>query len=138
MRVRTEEQIRAYVERQLDELIRARPDWHSFVSTEVPGTPLVWQVSRRWNQGPRSWYTVQADLAREEILIWYGNHQVGAPGTIYWIMRPAVHVAFADLQPRDDPLGLPYGLKDILDFMISSLDLPGVAMKFQENAESLT
>jgi hypothetical protein len=54
-------------------------------------------------------------------------------------MRPAVHVAFADLHPRDDPIALCYPLRDVLASMIRSLDLPAtVGTRFDLNSQSLT
>lgn len=81
---------------------------------------------------------VEGDLGRGEVVIWFGNHQVGVPG-LHWVMRPAVHVAFADLHPREDPVGLRFSLRDVLGCMIRSLSLPGSPMtRFEPNSFSLT
>ena len=135
MQLGTIDDCRAYVEGELRRLIHSHPGWHSGRSTEVPVRPLTWSLGRGVEGG---WYLPEARMAEREFLIWFGNHQVGA-GSVHWIMRPAVHVAFEDLQPRSDPVGIRISLCDVLDCMIRSLDGPEVIVtRFELNTFSLT
>jgi hypothetical protein len=120
MQLDTPEACRAYVEVQLQQLTRSHVGWHSGRSTAVPERPLTWTVGRGVGEG---WYTLEARLADREFLIWFGTHRVGAEG-LHWIMRPAVHVAFADLSPRGDPIAIHFSLCDVIAYMISTLSLP--------------
>lgn len=133
---------RAYVEAELDRVVRSRPGWRAAPATvaEYPETAtdppaLVWMI-----RPPEAelWYTLQADLGGCEFLIWFGNHRVGLQG-LHWIMRPAVHVSFRDLWPREDPLRWRWRLGDVLTEMIESLSEPqGFATRFDLNTFSAT
>ncbi len=102
MVIKTDKDCRAYVEAELDHLVRSRAGWHAGRSVWVQAPPLSWTLGRDVGEG---WYTLEARMDRAEFLIWFGNHDVGAAG-IHWIVRPAVHVAFDDLWPRSDPLAI--------------------------------
>ncbi len=135
MVIKTDKDCRAYVEAELDHLVRSRAGWHAGRSVWVQAPPLSWTLGRDVGEG---WYTLEARVDDGEFLIWFGNHQVGAEG-LHWIVRPAVHVAFADLWPRSDPLAIRYTLSDVLDYMIASLDAPRpFVSRFELNTESLT
>jgi len=135
---KTAEECRAYVDAELDHLVQSRPGWHARRCLDVPVRPLSWSLSHDEKDRYDSSYTLEACMDHAEFLIWFGNHQVGAEG-LHWIMRPAVHVAFEDLTPRSDKVGLRYTLTDVLNFMIDSRRAPTHAMlRFDMNTFSIT
>jgi len=135
---KTDEECRAYVDAELDHLVQARPGWHARRCLDVPVRPLSWSLSHDEKDRYDSSYTLEACMDHAEFLIWFGNHQVGAGG-LHWIMRPAVHVAFEDLMPRSDKVGIRYTLTDVLNFMIDSRRAPTHAMlRFDMNTFSIT
>ncbi|HKV74874.1 MAG TPA: hypothetical protein VJN95_10180 [Gemmatimonadales bacterium] len=137
MEIKTPAACRTYVEAELAAFTSAHPGWHAARSVLEPRDPLSWTIGLD-TPVSASWYGVQADMNRRELLVWFGNHRTGA-GSIHWIMRPAVHVAFDDLRPRSDAVGLPYSLSDILGEMVNSLGNKRVAvMRYDLNSESLT
>ncbi len=137
MEIKTPAQCRAYVEAELAAFTSAHPGWHATRSVLEPRDPLSWTIGLD-TPVSASWYSLQADMNRRELLIWFGNHRAGAGG-IHWIMRPAVHVAFDDLRPRSDSVGLPYSLCEVLGVMVNSLRHPRVAvMQYDLNSESVT
>ena len=134
MRLQSYDQCVAYVDSELDRLRQLRPDWHWGHSTDVPVAPLKWTVGRDFGE----YYTLEARMDYGEFVIWFGHHQVGAEG-LHWIMQTAVHVAFEDLQPREDALAIRYGLSDVLDNMICTLNSPPqFLLRFATNTHSLT
>ena len=138
MLLKTEKECRAYVEAELEHLVRSCPGWHAGRCLDVPVRPLSWNLGRDEIDRCASWYTLEACMHHAEFLIWFGNHQVGAGG-LHWIMRPAVHVAFEDLLPRSDDVGIHYTLSDVLSSMIDSLAAPTQAMlRFDMNTFSMT
>ncbi len=133
MVIATADECRSFVEAQLERIAQSHPGWHSSRSTEVGAPPLSWTLGNG-----TGWYLLEARLTDREFLIWFGNHQVGAGG-LHWIVRPAVHLAFADLEPRNDPIGLHYTLSDVLEYMIQTLSAPNVLVsRFEVNTFSLT
>lgn len=136
MQLNTDDECRAYVEAQLQRLVQSNPRLHAARSPDVPVLPLSWELGR--DPPGSGWYILEARMGQREFLIWFGNHQVGAEG-LHWIMRPAVHVAFDDLWPRSDPVGIHYSLSDVLARMFGSLDAPpGLGFHFELNNVSLT
>ena len=127
MRLTTESDARRYVEGELDRVARATPGWCAYnLETEsLPETSgalpqLTWRIEKT---NEVSWFTLEARLKGQEFLIWFGNHQVGAHG-LHWMMRPAVHLSFEDLKPRDDLVALRFTLGDVLAAMIRSSESP--------------
>ena len=144
MHFKTREECRKYVEAELDRVVRSRPGWkavqHALTPDDMPDA-LSWRVApasssaQAWQD---SFYTLEARMTTEEFLLWFGNHAVGVEN-LHWIVRPAVHVAFKDLWPRDDVLGIRFSLGDVLAEIISSLDMPShFAMRFPLNFMSAT
>jgi hypothetical protein len=135
MQLETPEECGTYVEAELRRLGQSQPGWHASRSSDMPERLLTWSIRRGTGEG---WYTLEARMVEHEFLIWLGNHQVGEAG-LHWIMRPAVHVAFSDLWPRNDPIALRYSLADVLGHMISTLALPGqLVTRFDLNSYSHT
>ena len=142
MHFKSREECRAYVEAELDRVVRSRPPWQvtpSLQSPDGPADALSWTITpapeNRW---PASWYELEARFGAAEFLLWFGNHQVGAE-KLSWIVHPAVHVAFKDLWPRSDVLPIRFSLGDVLEAVIGSLDLPGQhIMRFEMNTFSMT
>ena len=141
MNLSSESTCRAYVETQLAQLARKRPAWNAASAPTWHDPAFRTRPDRiAWNVTPsdrNGSYTLEARLDDGEFVVWFGNHQVGAEG-LHWIMRPAVHVAFTDLAPRNDPVNLPYTLCDVLDQMISTVDRPISGPRFELNDFSLT
>ena len=138
MRLETPEECRTYAEAEFERLVESRPGWHVNRSVFPPAHQLSWDLSRDQGEQSDGGYTIEGKMHDGEFLIWFGNHQVGAGG-LNWIMRPAVHVAFEDLWPRSDVLGIRYSLCDVLDLMIQSLSTATPAMlRFDVNTASLT
>jgi hypothetical protein len=135
MKLASADECCVYVESQLDALVRSNGRIHAARSTDVPGRPLTWRLGS--DPPGTGWYTLEARLAEEKFLVWFGNHQVGAEG-IHWIMRPAVHIAFDDLWPRSDLVAIHSSLSDVLVWMFRSMDQPGFALRFETNTFSLT
>ena len=142
MQFETREECRAYVEAELDRVVRSRPPWQATPSPQSPVRSvdaLFWKITpapeKRW---PASWYELEARLDAAEFLLWFGNHQVGA-GQLCWIVHPAIHVAFKDLWPRSDILAIRYSLGDVLEEVIRSLESPHqYIMRFDMNTFSMT
>ena len=114
-----------YVEAEVARAIGGLKGWRVVYSSDESDTRqekaspcLTWKLDRVSDQ---SWYLLESREETQEFLIWYGNHQVGAQG-LHWIMRPAVHISFDDLWPRNDPLPFKFGLADVLSVMIRSLE----------------
>jgi hypothetical protein len=136
MQLNTDDECVAYVETQVQRLVQTDSRLHRARSPDVPTRQLSWELGR--DPAGSGWYTLEARMGQREFLIWFGNHQMGAEG-IHWIMRPAVHIAFDDLSPRGDSVGIHYSLSDVLAWMFGSLDArPGLAFRFAMNTFSLT
>jgi hypothetical protein len=125
--LKTETECRRYVEGELDRAVRSIPGWRApytgggFSPEPESAPPLfTWKIHKTDED---SWYTLQARLDTQEFVIWFGNHQAGSI-SLYWIVRPAVHVSFKDVWPREDPLPLRYCLGDVLAMMIRSIEGP--------------
>lgn len=139
VRLATEAQCREYVEAELAHLLRSRPTWHVDRTVNVPLRPLTWNVGCDEEALRGSWYTLEANMAGAEFLVWFGNHQASAE-SIFWIMRPAVHIAFQDLTPQGDRAAdLNVRLSEVLALMIRSLGrpVPGL-MRYEPNTYSPT
>jgi hypothetical protein len=144
MHYETPEECRRYVEAELDRVVRSRPDWMAVPNPQMPGDMhegLSWNLAPASTSHPSwqaSFYTLEARMRTEEFLLWFGNHAVGAEN-LHWIIRPAVHVAFNDLWPRNDVLGIRFSLGDVLEVIIGSLDMPSqFLMRFPLNFLSAT
>ena len=139
----TPEACRTYVEAELDRVVRSR-GWHATTtppSPDYPAKDLSWTISPtpipkiKWHA---SWYGLEARLATQEFILWFGNHQVGAEG-LDWVLHPALHVLFTDLWPREDILDIHCSLGDVLEVVIRSLELPQqMAIRFEMNTVSVT
>ena len=142
MHFETAEECRAYVEAELDRVVRSRPPWQATPrprSKDGPADALCWIITptpgERW---PASWYELEARFGAAEFLLWFGNHQVGIE-QLSWIVHPAIHVAFKDLEPQSDRLAIRFSLGDVLEEVIRSLDSPRqYLMRFEMNTFSLT
>ena len=141
MNLDSESTCRAYVEGQLAQLKGKHPGWNTEFSPtwhdptcHLRSGRVAWNVTRSDRNGS---YTLEVRPDDREFVVWFGNHQVGAEG-LHWIMRPAVHVAFTDLAPRRDPVGLPFTLCDVLEQMIATVDRPSPGPRFELNDFSLT
>lgn len=137
MRLNTVAEIRAYVTRELHQVAESCPSWGVDGPTGSSDEKLSWKL--QFKGGSLSlWYNIEVRLDNQEFLIWFGNYQVGIE-QIHWIMRPAVHVAFADLGQSLIPV-TNYSLGDILRAMIRSLENPGGLedLRFQPNTFSFT
>lgn len=136
MRISNDAACTSYVNEQLRDFLGRRPAWHAARPPSVPEEPLTWTIGRNM-PGADGWYRLQADMPGKQFLVWFGNHQVGAEG-LHWIMRPAVHIAFDDLRPRNDSVGLHFSLSDVLDCMAASLDTTYAPVQYPLNTFSFT
>ena len=148
MEVRDGRECKRYVEAELIRVLQSRPEWscatapasvpESYAASRGSGSDVMaWKLSKSGTYY-QSWYRLEAHLARHEFLIWFGNHQMGDAG-LHWIMRPALHVAFEDLEPMEPPFVFHFRLRDVLQAMIESLDRPGGSdMRFDLNDYSIT
>ena len=149
MELRSREECGRYVEGELDRVIRSRPGWsargatpeYSYrcaASRDIAAEAMAWTILNSGGHYGESWYRLEAHLIRQEFLVWFGNHQVGIEG-LHWIMRPAVHVAFDDLEPMAEPFRFRFRLGDVLEVMMRSLDKPSsTETRFDLNNFSLT
>jgi hypothetical protein len=153
MRFANLEECRAYVERELERVVRSR-GWYATANPQLrtrgwsnPATPplhtrgandVAWTISPMPIKAEGQWYGLEARMATEEFILWFGNHQVDIGG-LHWFLHPAVHVAFEDLSPRADVLNIHYSLGDVLEVIIRSLEMPPqMAIRFEMNTYSLT
>jgi hypothetical protein len=106
----SDEQIREYVEDELDRTVRARhpeldvrfggdypmPALHGESVNINPAGYLQWTISRPGEEWP-TFYTVEARPAQREFLIWYG-HITHGPWDTNHVMQQAVHLRFTTIE----------------------------------------
>jgi len=140
MKLRSRFECETYVDAELRRVTRSFPDFRTqSAPTDDFHGPVAGAFSRRLchRDNPDFWYTIEARPASEEFLVWFGNYQEGFHN-IFWIMRPAVHIAFRDLAPNDDIPPLRFSLSDVLIQMIGTLRSPRGGGRFPMNTFSLT
>jgi hypothetical protein len=123
--------------RELEAVAASCPGWTVKNTTDTSNDSLFLKLELE-GQALTFWYTIEARLRDQEFLIWFGNYQVGI-SQVHWIMRPAVHVGFADISKGPTALWR-FSLGDVLRDMILSLENPGglEELRFQPNTFSMT
>ena len=137
MHITTRGAVQDYMARELQAVAASCPGWTVKTPADSSKDALSFDIELQ-GYGMSFWYTIEARLRDQEFLIWFGNYWVGDP-QLSWIMRPAVHVGFADI--TKEPTGLwKYSLGDVLRNMILSLENPGglEELRFQPNTFSMT
>jgi hypothetical protein len=134
---------RVYVDAELDRTVRAIPGWRAdswapqdagFLNPHIHPTAMLWRIG---HHDLRGWYMLEARIDDEEFLFWFGNHQVGA-AALHWILRPAIHVAFAALHPAQEVTVFEYTLGDVLTALIDPAERTQPPHRLEMNDFSLT
>jgi hypothetical protein len=145
MHITTRDAVQEYMVRELQAVAASCPGW----TVQTPADSSKDALSFKFELEGHAltfWYTIEARLRDQEFLIWFGNYRLGDP-RLCWIMRPAVHIGFADISkgptgPSNVSLGsfLNVSLGDVLRDMILSLENPGglEELRFQPNTFSMT
>jgi hypothetical protein len=136
--------IREYVERELDRTIRANhPDFEVVAGNRWMDTSkrrkrsdLLWTIEG----GGDRWvgdYIIEARVKEGELLIWYGYSTAGAFST-HHLMRQAVHLDLAELDFAQEQYRTEaYSLGAVLELMLRSRDVNEVS-RFPMNRYMLT
>jgi hypothetical protein len=137
MHITTRAAVQKYMAHELQAVAASCPGWTVKTPADSSEDALSFDIELQ-GYGMTFWYTIEARLRDQEFLIWFGNYHVGDP-QLCWIMRPAVHVGFADISKGPTALWR-YSLGDVLRDMILSLENPGglEELRFQPNTFSMT
>lgn len=137
MHITTRGAVEEYMARELQAVAASCPGWTVKNTTDSSNDSLFLNVELE-GHALTFWYTIEARLRDQEFLIWFGNYQVGI-AQVHWIMRPAVHVGFADVVENHRRIAS-FSLRDVLREMILSLENPGglETLHFQPNTFSMT
>ncbi len=146
MTVPEAQELRRYVESELDRVIRSHQGWHAEFRPSGwrletrPGrqreSHLFWVLTEDSDTGD---YLLEADPTSKEFLLWFGHHQAGADLLVTWIMRPAVHVPFEALWPPLETLPR-FSIGDVLDCVLGAERVAAGfrSMRYPKNYISLT